>query len=186
MEVPKDISIKDLFLDFAPKMAQGALALGGKVDELAGTEFTLVVDVSGEKYRYIVKNGQEFDVGEGDLDAPMVRLEVSKDDLEKMIKNNELDMLLGIQSDLNKSKYDALSRIKGTMTAVLSNDDGSEYTIVAKFNNADTPKATFRLKTSDSAALARKEVNPVNLFMQGQMKIEGDMAFAMTTQPLFT
>jgi putative sterol carrier protein len=31
-----------------------------------------------------------------------------------------------------------------------------------------------------------KEANPVNLFMSGAMKIEGDMAFAMATQPLFT
>jgi len=42
------------------------------------------------------------------------------------------------------------------------------------------------MKTTDSISLIRKETNPVNLFMSGQMKIEGDMAFAMSTQPLFS
>ena len=42
------------------------------------------------------------------------------------------------------------------------------------------------MKTTDSIALVRKETNPVNLFMSGQMKIDGDMAFAMSTQPLFS
>jgi len=32
----------------------------------------------------------------------------------------------------------------------------------------------------------KKKTNPVNLFMSGAMKIEGDMSFAMATQPLFT
>ncbi len=186
MEVPKDISVKDLLLDFSPKMAQGAIALSGRADSLAGTEFSLVVDVSGDKYRYLVKNGKDFDVAEGDLEKPMVRIKVSKDDLTRMISRNELDMLLGIQNDLSRPKFDALSRLKGTMTAKLANDDGTEYTIVACFQGADMPKTTFRLKTADSAALAKKEVNPVNLFMSGSMKIEGDMAFAMQTQPLFT
>ncbi|MFH1888014.1 MAG: SCP2 sterol-binding domain-containing protein [Pseudomonadota bacterium] len=186
MEVPQNISIKDLLLDFSPKMTKEAIALSGNAASLAGTEFTLVVDVSGTTYRYIVKNGKDFDVAEGDLETPLVRVRVSKEDLTRMIQKNELDMLLGIQNDLTRAKYDAMKRLKGTMTAKLANDDGTEYTIAACFQGADTPKTTFRLKTSDSAALARKESNPVNLFMSGAMKIEGDMAFAMTTQPLFS
>jgi putative sterol carrier protein len=42
------------------------------------------------------------------------------------------------------------------------------------------------MNSKDTAALMRKEANPVNLFMSGAMKIEGDMSFAMATQPLFT
>lgn len=186
MNVPEGITVKELFTEFAPKLAKEGIEQSGAAAELGGTEFSLVVDVSGEKYCYVVKNGTEFDVKEGDLDAPVVRISVSTEDIEKMIATNQLDMLLGIQSDLNRSKYNALQNIKGSMTAVLANDDGSYFTISATLNGAATPACTFKMKTTDSAALIKKEVNPVNLFMGGAMKIEGDMAFAMATQPLFT
>ena len=42
------------------------------------------------------------------------------------------------------------------------------------------------MTAKDSSALMRRETNPVNLFMSGAMKIEGDMSFAMGTQPLFS
>ncbi len=186
MDIPKDISIKDLLLDFSPNMAKKMIEKNGAAAELAGTEFTMVVEVSGDKYSYVVKNGTDFDVKEGDLDNPMVRMSISKEDLQKMIDTNSLDMLLGIQSDLNKTKYDTLKELKGSFVAELSNDDGSIVSIKTVFNGSETPSAVFKMKTSDSIALVKKETNPVNLFMSGGMQIEGDMAFAMRTQPLFT
>ncbi len=186
MDIPKDISIKDLLLDFSPNMAKKMIAESGAAAELADTELTMVVDVSGTKYSYVVKNGTDFDVKEGDLDSAMVLIEIAEGDLQKMIETDSLDMLLGIQSDLNKKKYQALQGLKGTMVAELANDDGSVVSIATVLNGADTPKATFKMKMSDSIALVKKETNPVNLFMSGGMQIEGDMAFAMQTQPLFT
>lgn len=186
MDIPKDISIKDLLLDFSPNMAKTMIAESGAAAELADTELSMVVDVSGTKYSYVVKNGTDFDVKEGDLDNAMVLIEISEGDLQKMIDTDSLDMLLGIQSDLNKKKYQALQGLKGTMVAELAADDGSVISISTTLNGAETPKATFKMKMSDSVALIKKETNPVNLFMSGGMQIEGDMAFAMQTQPLFT
>ena len=186
MNVPTDISIKELLTSFAPKMAQEVIASSGRAAELVGTRFTLVLDISGYQVSYDVKDGADFKVTETAQDNPMVKIQVTEDDLNRMIATENLDMLLGIQNDLSKQKYDVLSRLKGSMTAILSNDDGSIFTINATFNGGEAPKCTFRMKTTDSAALIRKEQNPVNLFMSGLMKIEGDMAFAMSTQPLFT
>ena len=186
MDIPKDLSIKDLLLDFSPNMAKQMIAESGAAAELADTELSMVVDVSGTKYSYVVKNGTDFDVKEGGLDNAMVLIEIAEDDLQKMIETNSLDMLLGIQSDLNKRKYQALQGLKGKMVAQLANDDGSVVTISTVLNGAETPTATFKMKMSDSISLIKKETNPVNLFMSGGMQIEGDMAFAMQTQPLFT
>ena len=186
MDIPKDLSIKDLLLDFSPNMAKKMIAESGAAAELAGTEFSMVVDVSGTPYSYVVKNGTEFDVKEGSIDTPMVTINIAENDLNKMIETNSLDMLLGIQSDLNKRKYQALKTLKGKMVAQLTNDDGSVLTISTVFNGSEAPAATFKMKMADSIALVKKETNPVNLFMSGGMQIEGDMAFAMQTQPLFT
>ena len=185
-EVPKHIGIKELLTEFSPSIAKEAIKSSGAEQELKGTVFTLVVEVSGQKYSYLVKDGVDFDIKEGDIDAPLVRVKISKENIEKMIATNSLDMLLGIQNDLNKQKYNVLKSLKGSFTAELLNDDGSTTTIETTFNNAMEPKATFKMKTSDSIALVKKETNPVNLFMSGAMRIEGDMAFAMSTQPLFT
>ncbi|MFZ5564586.1 MAG: SCP2 sterol-binding domain-containing protein [Thermodesulfobacteriota bacterium] len=186
MDIPKGIGIKELLLDFSPNMAKDMIAKSGAVAELGGTTFSMVVEVSGDKFSYVVKNGTDFDVKEGDLAGPMVRISITKDDMQKMIETNSLDMLLGIQSDLNKRKYNTLQNLKGSFVAKLANTDGSTVSIKTVFNGAETPTATFKMKTSDSIALVKKETNPVNLFMSGGMQIEGDMAFAMQTQPLFT
>ena len=58
-----------------------------------------------------------------------------------MIATQNLDMLLGIQSDLNKIKYNVLKGLKGSFTAELANDDGSVFVIDTIFNNAADPKA---------------------------------------------
>lgn len=185
-EIPINIGVKELLMDVSPKIAQEAIESAGVKEELQGTLFSLVVEVSDEKFSYVVKNGVDFDIKQGDLDAPLVRIKITKEDLQNMIKLQSLDMLLGIQSEINKRKYDVLKSLKGSFTAELSNDDGSVFVIETTLNDAREPNATFKMRTSDSIALIRKETNPVNLFMSGAMKIEGDMAFAMSTQPLFT
>ena len=186
MDIPKGLTIDQLLLEFSPSMAKKMIAESGAAAQLGGTEFSMVVDVSGKKYSYVVKNGSEFDVKQGEIANPMVVIGIAEDDLKKMIETNSLDMLLGIQSDLNKRKYDALKNLKGKMVAKLANTDGSVVTISTVFNSTETPAATFKMKMADSIALVKKETNPVNLFMSGGMQIEGDMAFAMMTQPLFT
>lgn len=185
--IPSDITINELLTDLSPKLAKEGIAESGKLDELSGTEFTLVVDVGGEgTFSYIVKDGVEFDIRNEAIDNPMVKISLSKGDMEKMIATNNLDMLLGIQQDLSKVKYNTLKSLKGSFNAELKNDDGSTFMITTVCNGAEAPSCTFKMKTSDSAAIAKKEANPVNLFMSGAMQIEGDMAFAMQTQPLFT
>ena len=83
MDIPKDMSIKDLLLDFSPKTAKQMIEESGAAAELGGTEFSMVVDVSGNKYSYVVKDGTNFDVKEGDLDKAMVRILISEEDLMK-------------------------------------------------------------------------------------------------------
>ena len=43
MDIPTGLSIKDLLLDFSPKMAKEMIAKSGAAAELADTEFSMVV-----------------------------------------------------------------------------------------------------------------------------------------------
>src|SRR5512138_2988168 len=101
-EIPADIGIKELLTEVSPGIAREAIASSGADKELQGTVFSLVVDVSGDKYSYLVKDGVDFQITQGDIDSPLVRVKIEKDNLQKMIATKSLDMLLGIQSDLNK------------------------------------------------------------------------------------
>ena len=144
----------------------------------------MVVDTGSESVSYLLKDGKEIDVSEGVTDNAMLKLRVDHGDLENMIKTNKLDMLLGIQSDITKNKYNALKSLKGSFIAEID-DEGKKIKMEVTLNGAATPQTTFKMSMQDSQALMRKETNPIQLFMSGSLKIEGDMAFAMSTQPLF-
>ena len=184
--VPADTSVKDLLSVTMPKIAGEMLSQNSAAAELAGTTITMVVNVEGVSYNYTVKDGSAIECQEGDMGNPMLRLKVSNSDLEKMIQTGNLDMILGIQNDLNRAKYNALTSLKGSFVAEIAADDGHVFKLEAVLNNAEQPRSLFRMSAADTSALMKRETNPVNLFMSGAMKIEGDMAFAMATQPLFT
>jgi hypothetical protein len=144
------------------------------------------MDISGDLYSYTMKNGSQVEFKKGDLANPKLRVKISKEDMEKMIKSGNLDMITGMTNGLNKSKYNAINTLKGSFMNELTMDDGGVLKIQVICNGAATPSSTFKMSFKDASTLMRRETNPVNLFMSGAMKIEGDMSFAMGTQPLFS
>ena len=184
-EIPKDTSVKNLLTDIMPALTKRALDEMPPEDQAGTGEISLTMEVSGNTYSYRIKNNEEIEISERDMDAPMVRVVMSNDDLEKMIAKDQLDLLLGITTDLNKSKADTINSLKGTVNLQLGNDDGSAYAIKARFNNEDSPVCDIDMKTADSLLLVRKQANPVMLFMSGGLKLKGDMPFAMRFQNLF-
>jgi putative sterol carrier protein len=184
--IPADTSVDKLLSEIMLNVAKDQLANSSSAADLAGTEITMVVEVAGDKHSYTLKNGAEVAYNKGDIATPKLRLKVSKEDMEKMIKTQNLDMILGIMNDLNKAKYNAINSLKGSFVAEISMEDGSAVKLQAILNGATDPASVFKMTAKDTGALMRKETNPVNLFMSGAMKIEGDMAFAMGTQPLFS
>ncbi len=185
-DVPKDTSVEQLLLEIMPKVAAEILKEGNAAEELAGTEITMVVEMDGKPYSYRVKDGRELDFTMGDTENAMLRLKLSGEDMEKMIQTGNLDMILGMQNDLNKAEYNTLSTLKGKFIAEIDNEDGSVFRIEAILNSSQEPNSVFKMNSENTSALMRRETNPVNLFMSGAVKIEGDMSFAMATQPLFT
>lgn len=178
-------SVNELLTVVLPQRTKDSIAARGAMQELKDTVITMTLDVSGSYYSYTVINGSEVEMVCDKLDNAMVSIRVSEEELVKMIQNSELDIILMVITELNKTKYETVKNLNGSFKAELGNDDGSTYHIEVIFNGATEPNALFRMRTSDSALMMRKEENPVNLFMAGSMQIEGDMQFSMATQPLF-
>jgi len=185
-KVPVDTSVSDFLTNVYPKLSAEMAASNPSASELSGCTITMVISVNGESYSYMVKDGTTVEFKAGEIEKPMLKLKMTKDELDKMIKTENLDMILGMQNGLNKAKYNALNSLKGSFLAAVTDADGYVFNIDATLNNAEQPRSIFRMSAADSSALMRKDTNPVNLFMSGAMKIEGDMAFAMATQPLFS
>ncbi len=185
INIPADASVKSLLSEIMPQMTREALAGNNASKDLSGTEIRMTIDAGSDVYSYILKDGKQIEVKSGGIEGVMLKLAVSKDDIERMIKTGNLDMLLGMQSDIKKSKYDALKSLKGSFTAQIADSDHN-YTINVVLNGAESPHSIFKMTMANSAALMRKETNPIQLFMSGALKIEGDMSFAMQTQPLFS
>ncbi len=183
--IPTDIGVEELLSEKIPEITKTALTQSNAAADLSGTEISMMIDTGTVSVSYTLKDGKDIDVSQGVNDNAMLKLNVDHSDLEKMIKSNNLDMLLGLQSDISKSKYDALKSLKGSFIAEID-DDGDKIKMQVVLNGAATPQSVFKMTMKDSTALIKKETNPVQLFMSGALKIEGDMAFAMAAQPLFT
>ena len=180
------VNVKELLTEFIPKLAKEYIQMRGAQEELKGTELKLMLDISGSLYSYIIKDGVDFDVKEGTIDNPQVRISFPLESMSKMADMKNIDMLISMQKQLTRKKYDLLCDLKGTSVFQIKNPDETTSEITATFNSAEKPNAVLRLSMQDANLISSGKESPINLFMSGKMKIEGDMAFAMKLQPLFT
>ena len=180
------VDVKELLTEFIPKLAKEYVQMRGAQEELKGTELKLTLDISGETYSYIIKDGVNFEVKEGEIENPMVRISFPLESMSKMADMKNIDMLLGMQKQLTRKNFDLLSELKGTGVFDIKNPDDSVFKITAMFNCSETPKAIMRMSIHDANQVSSGKESPINLFMSGKMKIEGDISFAMRLQPLFT
>lgn len=81
---------------------------------------------------------------------------------------------------------------EATIQFDLSGDEGGEwYVVVAEGNAAvekgaaDDPSATIRMEGNDFADMMSGKLDPMNAFMTGKVKVEGDLNSVMKFQTLF-
>ena len=74
----------------------------------------------------------------------------------------------------------------------LSGEDGGLWYVTIADGNAaveegraDDPKATIRMAADDYVAMMTGDLNPMNAFMMGKVKVEGDLNSVMKFQTLF-
>ena len=82
--------------------------------------------------------------------------------------------------------------INATIQLDLSGDGGGSWLIkiadgqiATEEGQANSPDLTLGMEASDYIALSRGEANPMNLFMAGKIKLQGDMGLAMKFQEMF-
>ncbi len=75
----------------------------------------------------------------------------------------------------------------------LSGDDGGDWYVVIADGNAaveegvaDDPNAVIRMDATDFADMMSGKLDPMNAFMMGKVKVEGDLNTVMKFQTLFS
>jgi hypothetical protein len=185
------VDVTEMLTEFIPTLARQFIALRGPDEALKGTNLTLTVDVSGSRYSYTIKHGQECDVKQGDIDNPMVLLSIPTETMSLLADMKNIDMLMGFQGHISggqvsRQKYNTLASLKGTAVYKLKKPDGKEAVITATFNGAKTPACTLKLSIEDARAVTARKDTPIQMFMGGKLQIEGEMSFALAMQPLFS
>lgn len=185
MDVPENIGVKEYFEEVVPKMVDEQLA-GAPVSGMEGTVFTVQFDVKGDEtnvYGITVKDAKDVEVSAGELDNAMIKVELAEDVWRNAVTGKmegAMDMFTDMSQSANRGRYDALQSTKGTMNVDMGMPDGSTATLKIVFNGAASPEVTFKVALEDWAKMQSGELAGPMAFMQGKLKIEGDMPFAMS------
>ena len=101
-----------------------------------------------------------------------------------------IDEILQGLSQIEPAKIEG---INGVMLFDFSGEGGGKWTLTLgdsqlKIDEGETatPNVTFSMDAQDFLAIANGELNAVSAFMQGKVKVSGDMALAMRLQSLLT
>jgi putative sterol carrier protein len=184
VEVKDDVSVEEYFEQVVPKIFEEQLA-GSPVTGMEGTEVSLQFDITdgGTKtYSMIVKDARELEVKAGPVPDPLVRIVLPEDVWREAVTGKlagAVDMFTDTRQLANRRRFDQLVDTRGTMELDLSRPGEPNVGLTVTFNGAETPKALFRISVDDWGKMSKGELPGVTAFMSGQLKIEGDMAFAM-------
>jgi putative sterol carrier protein len=98
-----------------------------------------------------------------------------------------------ILAGLSQIEPAKIQGINGVMQFEFSGEGGGTWTLTLgdgkiklEEGEAQSPNVTFAMDAQDFVAIANGELNAVSAFMQGKVKVSGDMALAMRLQSLLT
>ena len=141
----------------------------------------MVLDGNGGGVWYLNLRQGDTEVTETPAAPPLVRIQQSREDWEALARVT----LAGgggpsAGADLTRSRVERLRGLTGALEFRLATDDG-ERTVTVRFGAGEGAGArcTLCLRAEDARRLQTEELTPQAAFLQGLVKIEGDLGFAM-------
>lgn len=145
------------------------------IPDMEGTDFSVQLVLKGEKslaYGISIKDAKEITVHAGGMENPMLEVTIPEDVIRPLV-----DM---VSSFTGRKQYDAVTGAKGTVTFEIGMPGNWTLPVTIKFNGADSPSVTISASSQDFAKMATGELSGPMAFMQGKVKLDGDMSFALS------
>lgn len=145
------------------------------VPDMEGTHFTFQLTLQGEKdlvFGVSIKDAREITVHPGGLENPM---------LEVIVPDAVIKPLVDMTASFTgRKQYDAVSGARGSVRLEMGMPGGWTLPVTIRFNGASEPSVTIAASAADFAKMATGELNGPMAFMQGKVKLDGDMSFALS------
>ena len=168
------LQFQEYFESYVPDLIEGYLAQE-PVPEMEGTSFTSQVTIEGEKslsFGMTIDDAKEITVQQGALANPMISVTIPEDVIRHVTK--QITGLTG------RKQYEAVSKATGTLTLEMSMPDDWVLPIAITFNGAAEPKTTMSGPAEVLAKVMTGEIQGPQAFLEGKIKITGDMMFLMS------
>jgi SCP-2 sterol transfer family protein len=183
-QLSDDVTPQQFFEQLLPMGFHAQSAGGGAAPTDFAIQFTLTGD-GGGAWNALIHDGH-MHVTPGVRDANL-SVTLGVDDWRDAVLNRN-GASLGIILPANRpGKPDNSGRakaLKGTMALELSRQQPEPFRVEMCFNNAAAPKTTLRMAMGDYLGMQDGTQNGQQLFMQGRIRVEGDMAFLMQVAAL--
>ena len=183
LQVPETVSPTEFFETLLPQ-GFAAQASAGNTPQDFTIQFC-VAGAGGGAWHAAIANGT-MSVQSGQRDANL-RVTLSVDDWRDAVLGRNgatLALLLPQNRPGRPDNSGRAKALKGTMALELSRPDREPFRLELCFNDSAAPKTTLRAALSDYVAIQEGTLNGQQLFMQGRIRIEGDMALLMQVASL--
>jgi putative sterol carrier protein len=182
-EVPANVTPEQFFEQLLP-MGFTAEASAGSAPEDFTLQFHLTGDGGGDWHAAIANGSMQVRKGSADANLTVT---LTVDDWRAAVLGRNGATIALILPQRRPDRPDNTGRakaLKGTMAVELSRPEMDPFRVETCFNNTAAPKTTLRLTLSDYLAMQDGKQNGQQLFMQGRIRVEGDMAFLMQVASL--
>lgn len=183
-QLSDDVTPAQFFEQLLPMGFQAQAAGGGAAPQ----EFAIQFNVSGEgggSWHAAIRDGA-MQVSPGVQDANLA-VSLAVDDWRDAVLGRN-GATLGIILPANRpGRPDNSGRaraLKGTMALELAREARDPFKVELMFNGAPAPRTVLRMAIADYVAMQDGTQNGQMLFMQGKIKVEGDMGFLMQVAAL--
>jgi SCP-2 sterol transfer family len=182
--VPESVTPEQFFEELMPM----GFAAQAASDAAAPQDFTMQFRLTGDgggDWHAAIGNGA-MRVRKGNADAHLT-VTIGVDDWRDAVlaRNGAALGLIVPQNRPGRPDNSGRAKaLKGTMALELSRPELQPFRLEMCFNNAAAPKTTLRMTLADYLDMQEGKQNGQQLFMQGRIKVEGDMGFLMQVASL--
>lgn len=173
------IDVQEYFDSYLPSLIEKRLA-EKPVPEMEGTTSSMQLTIEGERtlvYGITIKDAKEITVTPGGIENPMFSIHITEEFIKPIV-----DL---VSSFVSRKQYDTMKSTKGAMDLNVGMIGDWIMPIAVRFNGAESPKMTLSGPSADLLKIASGELSGPTAFMQGKIKIDGDLAFGMSLANLF-